>query len=413
MKPPLSTLAAILMTASLARIATAAPPLLHARGDTIADPSGHTVTLHGVNLGGWLVEEMWMQPFVTKPPAGSVSPGVKDHVSLWNAIAQRLGSGGRDRVRAAFRSAWIDESDFDRMKAAGINCVRLPFLASLMDEPGGVKWLDSAIGWASARGMYVILDMHGAPGGQSDQGHTGQAGVDAFFKSEANVESAAAIWTRLARRYRDNPAVAGYDLLNEPTGTPNSDTLYVVMDRLYRAVRAVDPNHMVFIEDGYTRIDYMPYPEPCGWKNVVYSEHYYDFHAKTDDDQQKAIDAFIANIEAQRAKRHVPYYVGEFGFEPHGTIDTLTHAMQAFQDKDISSSMWTYKVTWPQGGRSLWSLYCNASPITPLDPFQDSESDLIRKCDQLKTSRFDAYPGMAVAFQNTAAKSAQVGQVGK
>ena len=45
--------------------------MLRAQGNKIVDVQGRPVTLRGVNLGGWLVEEVWMQPFVTKPPAGS------------------------------------------------------------------------------------------------------------------------------------------------------------------------------------------------------------------------------------------------------------------------------------------------------------------------------------------------------
>ena len=150
------------------------------------------------------------------------------------------------------------------MQKAGLNCVRLPFLAGQIAEPATLAKIDQAVTWASARGMYVVLDMHGAPGSQSDQGHTGKADRNEFFRDPANVARAEALWTQIARRYKDNPAVAGYDLLNEPTGTPNSDTLYVVTDRLYRAVRAADPMHLVFIEDGYTGVQWMPFPGPCG-----------------------------------------------------------------------------------------------------------------------------------------------------
>lgn len=375
---------------------------LHAQGTRIVDAAGHSVTLRGVNLGGWLVEEPWMQPFVTKPPDGSRLGPIKDHVSLWSTVEKRFGTEGMRRARTAFRQSWITESDFDHIHAAGLNCVRLPFLASLTEEPDGLHWLDQAISWASSRGIYVILDLHGAPGSQSDQGHTGQAGVNAFFKVPANIQSAVALWTRLARRYRDNPAVAGYDLLNEPTGTPNSDTLYVVHDRLYRAIRSVDPNHLIFIEDGYTGVQWMPFPGPAGWTNVVYSTHYYDFNAKSPEDQQKAVGSYIAESEKESDRRQIPFYIGEFGLEPHGTLPVLTDLLHTLQDKQLSWSMWTYKIVWPQGGRqSLWSLYSNIKSIVLLDPYQDSLPDWIKKCDQVRTQNLDQYAEIAQAFQAT------------
>ena len=380
--------------------------MLHAQGTSIVDASGHVVTLQGINLGGWLVEEMWMQPFVTKPPAGSAFAPIKDHVSLWTTVKERFGPGGKDRVQAAFRNAWVNESDFQRLHAAGFNCVRLPFLASLVDEPGGLHRLDQAIAWAGANQIYVILDMHGAPGSQSDQQHTGQADVDAFFKDPANITQAEAIWTQIARRYASNPTVAGYDLLNEPTGTPNSDTLYVVQDRLYHAVRAGDAKHLIFIEDGYTGIQWMPFPAPAGWANVVYSSHYYDFDAKSADDQQKAVTDYVANVEKEQARRDVPFYIGEYGLEPHGTSAILSNLVQSLQQKHIASSLWTYKVAWTGGGQSLWSLYSNTNPITPLDPFQDTEAELIQKCEQFRTDHIQVNPNVASAFQKAAPLSA-------
>ena len=376
-------------------------PLLHAQGTNIADASGRPVTLQGINLGGWLVEEMWMQPFVTQPPAGSAFAPIKDHVSLWTTVEKRFGPEGKARVQAAFRNAWINESDFQRIHAAGFNCVRLPFLASIVNEPGGLHTLDQAIAWAGQNGLYVILDMHGAPGGQSDQGHTGQADVNAFFKDPANIAQAEAVWTQLARRYKDAPAVAGYDLINEPTGTPNSDTLYVVEDRLYHAVRAADTKHLIFIEDGYTGIQWMPFPAPCGWTNVAYSVHYYDFDAKSADDQQKTVSAFVATVEHEQSRRLIPYYIGEYGLEPHGTTAVLASLVQSLAQKHLSSSLWTYKIAWTGGGQSLWGLYSNAQPITPLNPFTDTEAQLVQKCAEFRTDHIQENPNVASAFQSS------------
>ena len=402
----------LLAISAFSRVSAAAPPaasalpMLHAQGKNIVDSSGHIVTLRGINLGGWLVEEMWMEPFVTTPPPGSSFAPIKDHVSLWSTIEKRFGVSGKQRIQTAFRDAWINESDFRRIHAAGFNCARLPFLASIVDEPGGLRRLDQAVAWASAHQIYVILDMHGAPGGQSDQQHTGQADVNAFFRDPADIAQAEAIWTQIARRYQNNSAVAGYDMLNEPTGAPNSDTLYVVESRLYHAIRSGDPKHLIFIEDGYTGIQWMPFPIPAGWQNVAYSTHYYNFKAKTADDQQKSLDSYVADVEREQERRQIPYYVGEYGLEPHGTPEQLTKLIQTLQDKHISSSVWTYKVAWANGGQSFWGLYSNAHPITPLDPFQDTEADLLRKCAEVRTDQTEVNSTMAQAFQNAAPQTA-------
>ncbi|BDI31659.1 hypothetical protein CCAX7_37100 [Capsulimonas corticalis] len=397
------------LTATLFPIAgahAAAPPsMLHAEGDKIVDAKGRPIVLRGVNLGGWLVEEPWMQPFVTKPPVGSAEPPVQDHVTLWKTVEKRLGADAKIKMRTAFRDAWLNESDFDRIHAAGFNCVRLPFLASLVDEPGGLDWLDRAVAWAGKRQIYVILDLHGAPGGQSDQMHTGQAGVNQFFKDDKNVHAAEDLWTRLARRFRKSSAVAGYDLVNEPMGAANSAALYVVQNDLYQAVRAGDPNHLVFVEDGYKGIKDMPDPSVLGWTNVVMSIHYYNFGAKTPEDQTKSSDGMVSDIRAEREKRKVPYYLGEFCMEPHGTPETLARFVDAMQDQSISWSSWTYKITWVKGGQSQWGLYSNVKPITPLDPFQDTQAQWIQKCSQLKTENLDEYHNITTVYREASAKS--------
>lgn len=375
---------------------------LHVQGTQIVDAQGKAVVLRGVNLGGWLVEEPWMMPFQTRPPDGSPLPPIKDSASLRAVLEARFGAAGRARIQTAFRQAWLNEGDFDRIQEAGLNCVRLPFLASQVEDLDGFRPLDQVVAWAGQRGIYVILDMHGAPGSQSGEGHTGVAGRNEFFKNPANVAQAEAVWTQIARRYRDNPAVAGYDLVNEPTGTPNSDTLYVVTDRLYRAVRSQDPAHLIFIEDGYTGLQWMPFPGPCGWTNVVYSTHYYQFTAKSPEDHIKAFNGYLAGIEKESARRQIPHYVGEFGLEPGGNADTVATLTKAMTDKGVSWSMWTYKAIFPNGARTLWGLIGNPKPVTRLDPYRDSEADLIRKSAQIRSDNLEENAPLAKALRDAA-----------
>jgi hypothetical protein len=379
-------------------------PLLHADGGRIVDASGNQVVLAGVNLGGWLVEEPWMQPFTTDPPPGSSDAVIQDHVSIWGEARKRFGEAGMEKLRTAFRDNWITASDFDRIHAYGLNCVRLPFLSSLVDEPGGLHWLDQAIGWAGERHIYVILDMHGAPGCQSGEAHTGQKNLNRFFSDPSNVARAAAIWKELAERYRGNPAVAGYDLLNEPTGSPNSDTLYVVQERLYDAIRSVDSRHIVFMEDGYSGVQWMPFPHAVGWDNVAYSAHYYDFGAKSESDQRGAFDGYVAGLIKERGRRDIPYYIGEFCYCPNGTGATFAHGIALMKSSGISFTSWTYKVMWTNGGESLWSIYSNAKPVPPLNLYSDTLAQLLAKCDELRTENLDLNPDMDGALRSAAAK---------
>ena len=372
---------------------------LHADGPNIVDDSAKPVLLGGVNLGGWLVEEMWMQPFETKPPAGSDAGEIKDHVTLWRAIEKRLGAAETAKAKAAFRDNWLTEADFDRIRDAKLNCVRLPFLYDLLDEPNGWRWLDTALAWARARKIYVILDLHGAPGRQSNDHHTGEAGVNRLFSDSENVRKTTEIWTRIASRYRNHAEIAGYDLLNEPMGAPNSATLYIVMDKLVQAVRAADPKHLIFIEDGYKGMQDTPRPAPLGWKNVVYSGHHYNFNAKSEPDQTNGAKGHVDYGKNIAKDRQVPYFCGEFQFEPHGTPETLKTFIQGCDANGLAWTIWTYKTCMTNGDGGMWGWYRNTKKLEPINPFADSLADIERKCRQFRTENFYEDKGMTVAFQ--------------
>lgn len=375
---------------------------LRADGTRIVNARGDPVVLCGVNLGGWLVEEMWMMPFVTEPPPDSGFRPVRDHVSLWRVVEQRFGRTGVQRIKARLRSAWITPEDFERIREAGFNCVRLPFLHDMLEEPDGFAWLDRGVRLAADRGLYVILDMHGAPGRQSRDHHTGEEGVNRLFYDPQMVAAAERLWATIARRYRNNPAVAAYNLLNEPMGAPNAATLYLVQDRLYRAIRAVDKRHMIVMEDGYTGVQNMPRPAVCGWNNVVYSTHYYQFDARAEEDHRRALSQYAERLERLQAEWGVPFYLGEFNLEPRGTPQTMQWLVSELRRRHWSWSVWTYKVVMRRGDRSMWGLYRNARPVEPIDPFRDSEQEIVRKLDQVRTERLDEHTELLKAYRTAA-----------
>ena len=137
----------------------------------------------------------------------------------------------------------------------------------------------SGLEMAQAAGVYVVLDLHGAPGGQSNQMHTGQADCNELWSSEEDRKRTAMVWQAVASRYRDRAVVAAYDLLNEPYGdyhTDLSQDLVRLMDQLYSAVRAVDDRHLVFLPGGLgIGIEFYGNPHRRGWHDVGFTEHYY------------------------------------------------------------------------------------------------------------------------------------------
>lgn len=372
---------------------------LHVDGTKIVDASGKVVPLRGTNLGGWLVEEMWMMPFETKPPKGSSDPEVKDHISLWRTVEKRLGVAATQRIRKALRDAWISDGDFQRIRAAGLNCVRIPFTYDLLDEPHGFDWLDQAIDRAKAHGLYTILDLHGAPGRQSGEHHTGEADVNRLFKDPEMVKATENVWTRIAERYKTRPEVAAFDLLNEPMGALNAATAHHVHDCLYHAIRAVDSRHMIIVEDGYKGIDSFPHLGLLGWQNMVLSTHHYHFDAKSHDDHLKAITKLLEDAAKLQKNCPAPYFVGEFQLEPNGSPETMAELVRRLDRAGHSWTVWTYKTAMAKGGGGMWGWHRSEKPFDLLDPFRDSEAELIRKTDQVRTERLTEDAGLTKAFR--------------
>ena len=147
----------------------------------------------------------------------------------------------------------------------------------------------------------------------------------------------------------------------------------------------------------------MPYPAPCGWRNVVYSGHFYHFTAKSEDDQQRAIDGYIGDIEALRQSRTVPFYLGEFGLEPHGTPALVAGLVDALGQKSISWSLWTYKIG---EARRRGAEPVGAVPERQAGhaagPVPDSEAEWISKCAQLRTEALDENTALAQALRGAA-----------
>lgn len=393
-----------------------ADPFLAAVGMELRAGHGHgaTVVLRGVNLGGWLVREAWMTPL----DAG----GAPDDWSARAVLAERFGQAESDRLLAIYEDAWLGEADFDRIAALGCNVVRLPFWYRNLQEEDGTwradafRRLDWCVAQAGRRGIYVVLDLHGAPGGQSDKDTTGRArkpgagGASADFWTNPEAQRRTEeLWRRVAGHFRGNPWVAAYDLLNEPTGAPSRDALWNVYDRLYRAVRAVDAEHVVSVEGCWSGHvdgrwigwgwDALPPPERFGWKNVLYQTHAYEW-AWNDLDKQKAmVDRQIADREAHRAWQ-VPGYIGEFNcMAPEAAWQ---YAGEQYAAHRLSCSMWNFKATHGSGTDS-WGMYNPRDPLPPKpDLGQDAANVIGEKWRRWNTAAsFDRNPMLARVFGRT------------
>lgn len=186
--------------------------------------------VRGVNLGSWLLVERWMVPAdepvrtsdgdeIPSPFSGERFAGARDEWTL----SQLLREAGEVGALGAFRAAFVSRADFERIACLGLNAVRVPLGYWLVaDAPStpyvrgaGLRQLDDAIGWADELGIRVLLDVHGAPGGQNGAATSGHADV-AWSAQDFDVDAAVDIVRLLAQRYARSRAVVGLELLNEP-----------------------------------------------------------------------------------------------------------------------------------------------------------------------------------------------------
>ncbi|HWD37994.1 MAG TPA: glycoside hydrolase family 5 protein [Fimbriimonas sp.] len=358
---------------------------------------GHTILLKGVNLGGWLVEEPWMTPWKADPPQGSNEPKTSNHRALWGEIEKRLGQDAMLRIRNAWRDNWITQTDLDEIKKAGFNHVRIPFLVSILDEPGGLQRLHRAVNLAKDAGLYVVLDMHGAPGGQSDEDHNGLGKSNRLWFEPANIEAFEKAWAKIASEFKESD-VAMYDIMNEPMGAPNPAMLAIVYDRVVRAIRKVDPNKVLLIEDGYKGFDTTVHPNVPGWTNICYSLHFYDFDAKTQQQHMDDLNKEIPKIKELQGYRNTPLYIGEFNLEPNAGSDLTHQYVTALAAQGWSWAIWTWKADPASGTLGQWGVMHPIHPSHPIDPFRDDEATMIAKIKEVRTENFEPISGLLEAL---------------
>lgn len=174
---------------------------------------------------------------------------------------QLVANGKAMRLRGLDWGWWhlmgtrYSQADMQNVAQWGANVVRLSFSYNDLEtddnpatwKPDGLKDLDEVVQWGKRYGVYVILDMHVAPGGQSTAPYCA-GGHNRIWTDAACQERFVALWTEIARRYRDRPEVAAYELMNEPS-TPHkmSDRLAAIDQRAINAIRAVDPDKVIVV----------------------------------------------------------------------------------------------------------------------------------------------------------------------
>ncbi|MCL2774276.1 MAG: glycoside hydrolase family 5 protein [Oscillospiraceae bacterium] len=313
---------------------------LKTQGRDFFNGNGEKIALRGVGLGNWMLPEGYMWNFHSSRA---------DRPRRIEAVIRELtGEEYSRKFWKEFAEEYITEYDIEAIAREGFNSIRMPInWRRLMKEgPGinfiedGFKIIDNCLDLCEKYNIYVFLDLHGAPGGQT--GANIDDSIDnkpRLFTDNDSYEKGVALWTELATRYKDRYIVGGYDLLNEPLHTPNDtdgsvDHLVGSLSKFYtdciREIRKIDKKHLFSLEGHHwsTRLDIFDHIFD---ENMCIHFHRY----------WNAPDTALLSEYIKASKRlNVPLWLGETGENSNEWYTTMFFMLD---QHNISWNFWTWK----------------------------------------------------------------------
>lgn len=323
-------LLALLLVLGLATAARA-ETIVRTEGKNFIAPDGGTLLIKGISLGNWLMPEGYMFKFeVAKSPR-----------QIHGAFDRLLGPARAQAFWRQFRDTYITRDDIAFIRSVGFNTVRIPLHYRLfMDADGNITgegWalLDRVLGWVREAGLLAIVDLHAAPGGQTGINHDDGPGYPLMFYVPRDRQLTVKLWRAIARRYAGNPAILGYDILNEPIApyhdvaalNPRLEPFY---KEVTKAIREVDPGRVVILAGGQWSSSFDMFGAPFA-DNLVYT--YHSFWASTKRDSIQRHLNFSARYD-------VPLFLGETG---ELTDEWNAGFRKLHETHGIGWSFWTYK----------------------------------------------------------------------
>ena len=318
-------------------------------GQRIVNEKGENVLLRGMGLGGWMLQEGYMLK-VNKDG---------QQYRIRQRIDSLIGTAKTDEFYDRWLANHTSKSDIDSLKSWGFNSVRLPMHFNLYTLPvekepiaGSNTWLekgfqltDSLLAWCRSNQLYLVLDLHAAPGGQGNDANISDRDKSkpSLWDSEANQQKTVALWKKLAERYANEPWIAGYDIINEPNwgfddiakdpnglGEKHNTPLKKLMMEITKAIRLADKKHIIIIEGNGWGNNYNGVL-PVWDDNMVLSFHkYWNFN-----DQQS-----IQHILDMRAANNIPVWLGETG---ENSNVWFTEAIRLLESNNIGWAWWPLK----------------------------------------------------------------------
>ncbi len=356
--------------------ATFAQGFLKADDGRIVNEKGENMLLRGMGLGGWMLQEGYMFK------VGELGRQYRIKEEITKLVGVQKAN--------EFYDLWLHnnttKTDIDSLASWGFNSVRLPMHFQLFTLPvdkepvaGQNTWLkegfeltDSLLSWCKANKIYLILDLHAAPGGQGNDLNISDRNPSkpSLWESRDNQLKTIALWRKLAERYRDEPWIGGYDIINEPNwgfqdtadfrGTEEQKNIPLrnLMVEITSEIRKIDKKHIIIIEGNGFGNNYRGiFPK---WDdNLVLS-----FHKYGNFNNEASIQQFVN----YREKEHIPIWLGESG---ENSNTWFTEAIGLAEKNNIGWAWWQLKkmginnpleIKSPEGYRDLLDYWNGKGP---------------------------------------------------
>lgn len=303
-------------------------------GSDLIGTDGVPIHLRGISLANWLVPEGYMFGFDT-----AVSPR-----RIRQLVSELVGEEASNEFWSQWRDNFISEDDIKFLKHTGFNLVRIPFdyrdftpeeYPELWSDRG-FSYIDRIIDWSAKNDLFVLLDMHAAPCGQTGSNIDNSYGSPHLFDDPRCLKRMRQVWRHVAEHYSRSPTVIGYELLNEPMPyiqgqVPKLSKLTQVYQDVSAAIKEVDTKHLIFFDGANWAGSFQNFEKPLLVDGAVYVFHHY---------WSDPTDAGFREFLDFRGRLNVPVFMGEAG---ENTDEWVREFRCRLEANRIGWAFWPYK----------------------------------------------------------------------
>ncbi len=334
---------------------------LRVDGDRLRNEAGEVVTLTGFGLGGW----MNMENFITGYPG--------NESNIRRVMREAMSPEAYEAFFTEFLEGFFTDADAELLASIGLNSVRIPVNYRHFEDDAapfelkeeGFALLDRVIDALARHGLYSVIDLHALPGRQNEHWHSDNPTHVAEFWTHRHFQDRVVhLWEAFADRYKDRPEIAGYNPINEPSDRTGT-VLPAFYQRLEKAIRAVDPRHILFLDGNKYSSDFSVFDPADPLPNCVYTAHDYALPGIAGDateypgvvrgehfDRGVVEQTFLRRTKFMR-DTGTPIWIGEFGpvypREDEWRYRLLRDQIDVYRDHGASWALWTYKDIGLQG----------------------------------------------------------------